>query len=68
MGLLATLRPELEATGMPWSTATGSKHIKLYVGTRLVGILPLKDRGSSRSKRAALNIRAQIRRAAKGQA
>lgn len=66
MGILATLRPELEATGLPWSTAVGTKHIKLYIGRRLVGVIPLKDKGSTRSKRAVLNVRAQICRAAKG--
>ncbi|MFC3724426.1 hypothetical protein [Neoaquamicrobium sediminum] len=65
MSLLSTLRPELDATGLPWSTSVGTKHIKLYLGARLVGILPHNNRASDRDRRAHLNIRAQIRRAAR---
>lgn len=63
--LLEQLRPELDATGLPWTTYAGTKHLKLYVGARMVGILPLKGRAPERSRRAFQNTVAQIRRAAR---
>jgi hypothetical protein len=43
----------------------GARHIHVLVDARLVGILPLK--GADNNTRAALNVRAQIRRALRGQ-
>lgn len=61
---LQHLTPTLIATGLPWHAKQGTKHTKIYVRGRLVGIVPQK--GSESSGRAMLNVRAQIRRAARG--
>lgn len=53
----------LQETGLPYSIETGSRHRKIKLAGRLVGIYPMGGKGTH--KRAALNIRAQIRRAAK---
>lgn len=51
----------LDETGRPWTVEHGSKHRKIKVAGRLVGILPL---GRHRNPdRAEKNIIAQIRRA-----
>lgn len=53
----------LDATGKPWRTVNGGRHVKLFVDDRLVGILPrggrATDNAASRSK---MNLLAQIRR------
>lgn len=61
---LDLLRPDLDATGLPWRTCMGKKHIKIFVDSRMVGILPRDARGVH-DGRALLNVRAQIRRAAR---
>jgi hypothetical protein len=34
------VRRELEASGLPWRTENGKKHGKIYLGDRLVAIMP----------------------------
>lgn len=67
MSLVESIRPELDRTGLPWQIVDGRRHKKIILAGRLVGILPLCDKGSlGRNRRTALNIRSQIRRAARG--
>jgi len=56
--ILAPLPPER------WRVQRGSKHFKLKIDNRLVGILP-KTGGNDSSQRAMKNSLAQIRRAIK---
>lgn len=53
----------LKETGLPYSIEKGSRHRKIKPAGRLVGIYPMGGKGDH--KRAALNIRSQIRRAAR---
>lgn len=57
-----TIREELEKTGLSWEIMQGSKHKKIYLQGRLVGILP-RD-GKKGAERTVCNTIAQIRRAA----
>ena len=50
----------LEECGLPWEITPGGKHNKIFVEGKLVGTLP---RGThTGNTRAALNVRARIRR------
>lgn len=40
----------LERSGQQWRVEAGGKHIKLYVGTRMVGVMPYNG-GTDRSRR-----------------
>lgn len=63
-GWVEQLRPELDATGLPWRTETGKRHIKLYLCDRMILVLSNgtpKDGGSRDLK----NSRATIRRFAR---
>lgn len=64
--MLDAIKKDLDATGLPWRIEEGKKHLKLRLGRRMVGILPIKGkRGDmSQDRRAYLNVRSQIRRAA----
>lgn len=62
--MVKKIKAELEATGLEWSLENGTRHIKIMLVDRLVGIMPLKGGGGSPG-RAHANILAQIRRAAK---
>lgn len=67
MSLVEVLRPELERTGLPWRIENGRRHKKIILAGQLVGIIPMSGKGSlARGCRAVLNIRSQIRRAARG--
>jgi hypothetical protein len=55
--------PDLRATGLPWSIKRGKRHLKIIVGGKFVGILPLD--GKTGQPRELRNLRSQIRRAAK---
>jgi hypothetical protein len=61
--------PEIERaltdTGLPYEIKAGSKHQKIMLDGRFVGILPLDGFGNE-SGRGRLNLIAQIRRAAHG--
>ena len=54
------IRTELEASKVPWRIENGGRHLKLFIGDRMVGVMPY-DLGEARH-RALLNLRAQIRR------
>lgn len=57
---------ELQKTGLPWDAERGSRHIKIRLAGRFVGILPHKGSGnSSRGERGNANVIGQIRRAAR---
>jgi hypothetical protein len=59
--ITAEVRAALEAKGLPWAIEQGTKHHKIKINGRLVGIMP-RGRGTDRD-RAQKNIIAQIRRA-----
>lgn len=63
MKLKRMMKVALEETGLPWSLEPGGKHLKIILGGRLAGILPLC--GRSNTNRSELNTRAQIRRIAR---
>lgn len=57
---------ELNRTGLPWEAARGTRHIKLRLAGRFVGILPQRGHsGSARDSRANANVIGQIRRVAR---
>lgn len=60
------IQSALDNCGAPYEVKRGSNHIKIYVGGRLAGILPVNGRLTP-DKRARLNTVAQIRRAAQGE-
>ena len=58
------LRAALEASGMPWRTEPGTKHVKVYIGDRMVTVFSYgrrRDRGEITRKNVA-----EIRRFAAG--
>lgn len=54
----------LAETGLPWAIESGARHMKVKISGKLVAIFPQAGRYGG-AMRARLNIRAQIRRAAK---
>jgi ATP-dependent protease HslVU (ClpYQ) peptidase subunit len=64
MRLSKDVQRALDECGQPWRIDKGSRHLKIIVNEKFVGILPIK--GSGPAIRADKNIVAQIRRAAKG--
>ncbi len=67
---MTTMRDEVEGwlkeTGLPYSIERGGKHSTIKVNGVLAGIIPGDGKAKAGDGRARLNIRAQIRRAAKG--
>lgn len=64
--LIKPLVPELNATGLPWEAIKGGHHLKIFIANRLVASVPMKGSAKDTSNnRAFLNVRAQIRRAAR---
>lgn len=55
----------LADTGLPHDIETGTNHLKVRLAGRMICVIPLKGRSSATNKRAHLNTRSQIRRAAK---
>lgn len=56
----------LEQTHLPFEIRDGGCHRKIYLGGRMVGILPMRARSALEGDgRAMKNVIAQIRRAAK---
>ncbi len=53
---------EIETLGLPWRVEVGRGHCKLYVAGRLEGVPGVNLQDADR--RAALNVRAQVRRIA----
>ena len=64
MRLPGLLERELEGCGLPWRLEQGGRHVKLVVGERLAGIMPMgaKANATDKDRRAVLNLRAQVRR------
>lgn len=62
---LDELRPTLDETGLPWRAEQGTKHVKIFLRERFVGIVPTNGTSSRRCERGMKNVRAQIRRAAR---
>lgn len=58
------IRAELEATGLPWDLVPGKRHVHVRLNDKLVGILP-RGKQPSADRRPMLNLRSQIRRAAR---
>ena len=57
------VRIALDETGLPWAIENGTRHQKIKLKGRLVGILP-HGSGSSANPRTIKNSVAQIKRAA----
>jgi len=56
------LKDALEQTGLTWDVVEGKRHHHIRLEGKLVGILPKGSHHNNR--RATLNLRSQIRRAA----
>lgn len=56
------IQEELDMCDVPWKIVSGRKHHKIFIGSRLAGILPHGVLQQA-DKRSTLNVRAQIRRA-----
>ena len=54
----------LKKNKVPFNIEHGTKHIKIYVNGKMVGITPIK-KPSERELTSAYNVRSQIRREAK---
>jgi hypothetical protein len=67
MKLPGLLEQELDGCGLPWRLEQGGRHVKLVVGERLAGIMPMGAKASATDKdrRAVMNLRAQVRRVVK---
>jgi hypothetical protein len=61
------IEQELAATGLPWETEAGKKHLKFRLNGRLIGVMPAKGKGSDSEggRRVTLNIRSNARRIAR---
>lgn len=57
------IKRTLLETGLPWRTVPGHGHQKIELAGKLVGVVPSSKQDGDR--RATLNVRSQIRRAAK---
>lgn len=57
------IKRELDSCGQPYNIKQGARHHKIFVNGIFCGIFPM---AGDRRGRAALNVRAQIRRAVKG--
>jgi hypothetical protein len=53
----------LDTSGLPWGLEKGTKHYKLRVAGRMVGILPQNGKFQTTDKTAIKNTISQIRRA-----
>ncbi len=58
------VKQALEATGLPWYVETGTKHYKIRLNGKLVGVFP-QGKKTEASPRANINVIANIRRAAR---
>lgn len=63
MKIPAIIASELEKLQAPYEIKQSARHYKLIVNGKFCGILPFGG-GNSSSRRAELNVRSQIRRAA----
>lgn len=64
MKLDPKVRQALEETGLPWRIEAGSKHFKIRLNDRLVGVYPQGKRTEA-NPRANLNVISNIKRAAR---
>jgi hypothetical protein len=60
MKLPALIKEELERCTVPHTVERGKRHWKIFINGVLCGIIPMNGRSTSR--RAELNVRAQIRK------
>lgn len=60
MRITPLIQEELENCGFPFRLERGTRHWKIFVADTFCGILP--SSGDSPNRRAALNVRSQIRR------
>jgi hypothetical protein len=63
MKLDPLIRRELEISGLPWRIDPGKKHDKLFIGNRLVMVLPRSKKRPDPGSYARNNARANVRRA-----
>jgi hypothetical protein len=61
--LPSVILESLEATGLAWETKRSRRHVKIYVGGRLAGVVPGTFRETD--ERGSKNVAAQIRRVAR---
>lgn len=66
MDIIKELLPEIQAAGQPYEVREKKRHRALYIGERLVAIIPRSGKQSEHDRRSFLNTRAQIRRAIAG--
>lgn len=62
---LETLRPALDACGVPWRAEQGARHAKVYVGSVLATVIPrgsFKDGNMRLKKNTIRNIAAAAER------
>jgi hypothetical protein len=59
------IRDALEKTQLPWSLELGSKHWKIKLAGRFVGILPKSKKMHDADLRPTLNTISKIRRTAR---
>lgn len=59
------IQTELQATGLPWRIDCGTKHRKIVLQERVVGILPICGNRLRQNDRGLKNVLSQIRRAAR---
>lgn len=64
MKLDPKVRKALEETDLPWAIETGSKHYKVRLGGRLVGVYP-HGKKTEGSQHANANLLANIKRLAR---
>jgi len=64
MKLDPKIRKALEETSLPWAIETGSKHYKVRLSGRLVGVFP-HGRKTEGSQHANANLLANIKRLAR---
>ena len=61
------MRDSLVSSGLPWRIETGGSHFKLFIGKKLVTILPKSDHNRMMRNGAHRGAMAYIRRAIKEQ-
>lgn len=62
--ILEKVMKDLDDARVPYSVERKRRHLAVRVGRKMAAILPLDGFGNESNRRANLNTRAQIRRAA----
>lgn len=64
MKLDPRVKKTLEETGLPWHIEAGSKHFKIRLCGRLVGVYP-QGKKTEADRRANMNVISNVKRAAR---